>query len=69
MGEMRNAYDVLVGKRGGKRPFGRPRHGWEGKISVYLRAVGWKSVDWMHLAQERDQWRYLVYTVVNLVIT
>jgi len=44
----------LVRKTEGKRPFGRSRHGWE-DIRIYLRGIGWQSVDWMHLAQDRDQ--------------
>jgi hypothetical protein len=65
MEEMRNAY-VLVGKAEGKRPLGRPRHRWEGNIAMDLRKTGWKGADWMHLAQERDQWQALVNMVMNL---
>jgi hypothetical protein len=32
---------VLVGKPEGKRPFGRPRHRWEGNIKMDLQEVGW----------------------------
>jgi len=57
MGEMRNAYKILVGKPEGKRPLGRSRHRWEGNIRMDLREVMWEGVDWMYLAQNMDQWR------------
>jgi hypothetical protein len=65
MREMRKAYDILVGKPEGKRPLGRRRCRWEG-IRMDLRESGWKGVDWMHLAQDRSQWRALVNMVMNL---
>jgi hypothetical protein len=37
MGKMRNAYKILVEKREGKRPLGRPRHGWEDKMKMYFK--------------------------------
>jgi hypothetical protein len=66
MGEMRNAYGVLVGKPEGKRPLGRPRRRGEDNIRMYLRETGWKGVEWMHMAQDRDQWRAFVNTVMKL---
>jgi hypothetical protein len=66
MGEMRNAYNTLVGKPEGKKPLGRPRRRWEDNIRMDLREVGWEGVDWMHLAQGRDQWRAVVDTVMKL---
>jgi hypothetical protein len=54
----------LVGKPEGKRPLGRPRHGWE-DIRLDLREIGWEGVDWMHLAQDRDQWQAVVNMVMN----
>jgi hypothetical protein len=66
MGEKRNAYRILVGNPEGKRPLGIPRHRWEGNIRVDLREIGWGGVDWICLAQDRDQWRALVNTVMNL---
>jgi hypothetical protein len=53
---MRNAYNILVGEPEGKRPFGDPKHRWEG-IRMDLREIGCKGVDWMHLAQDRYQWQ------------
>jgi hypothetical protein len=66
MGEQRNVYKVLMGKPEGKRPLGRPRCRWEDGIRMDLREIGWRSVDWIQLAQVRDQLRALVNTVMNL---
>jgi hypothetical protein len=66
MGEDRNVYRFLMGKPEGKRPLGRPRRRWEDGIRMYLREIGWGSVDWIQLAQDRDQWRDLVNMVMNL---
>jgi hypothetical protein len=55
MGEMRNAPKVLVRKPEGWRPLGRPRHRWEGNITMDLREIGWEGVDWIYLAQDRDR--------------
>jgi hypothetical protein len=64
MGEVRNVYKVLVEKS--KDHFGRPRRRWENNIRMDLRGIGWEIVDWIHLAQNRDQGRALVNTVMNL---
>jgi hypothetical protein len=66
MREKRNAYRILVGKPEGKRPLGRPRHRWVDNIKIDLGEIGWDGVDWVDLAQDRDQWRALVNTVLNL---
>jgi hypothetical protein len=66
MGETRNAYRILVGKPEGKRPVGRPRRRWVDNIKMVLREIGWDGVDWIELAQDRDQWRAPVNTVMNL---
>jgi hypothetical protein len=66
MGETRNAYGILVGKPEGKRPLGRPRRRWVDNIKTDLSEIGWDGVDWIELAQDRDQWRALVKTVLNL---
>jgi hypothetical protein len=66
MGEGRNLYRVLVGKPEGKRPLGRPRRRWEDEIKMDLREIGWGGVEWIHLAQDRDRWRTLVYAMMNL---
>jgi len=66
MGKMRNAYKILVRKPEWKKPLGRHRCRWEDNIRINLREIGWEGVDWMHLAQDKDQWQDLVCTVVNL---
>jgi hypothetical protein len=63
MEEKRTAYRILVGKREGKRPLGRPRRRWVDNIKMDLREIGCDRVDWMDVAQDRDQWRALVNTV------
>jgi hypothetical protein len=55
-----------VGKPEGKRPLGRPTRRWEDNIKKDLREIGWGGMDWIDLAQDRDQWRALVNTVINL---
>jgi hypothetical protein len=55
MGDMRNAYNVLVGNPEGKRPFGRSRLRWEDNIEMDLKDRGWQGVIWMHLAHDMDQ--------------
>jgi hypothetical protein len=66
MEEKRNAYRLLVGKPEGKRPLGRPRRRWVGNIKMDLREKGGDGMDWINLSQNRDQWRALVNTVMNL---
>jgi hypothetical protein len=65
-GAKRNAYRILVGKPEGKRPLGRPIHRWEDNIKIDLREIGWSGMDWIDLAEDRDQWRALVNTVMNV---
>jgi hypothetical protein len=64
--ETGNVYKVMVGKPEGKGPFGRPRHRWEGNIRMDLREIGWESVNWFHLSQDRDQWLAVLNMVMNL---
>jgi hypothetical protein len=66
MREDRKLYKVLMGKPERKRPLGRPRRGWEDGIRMDLRETGWRSVEWTQLAQDRDLWRALVNTAMNL---
>jgi hypothetical protein len=58
MGEMR--------KPEGKRPLGTPKRKWEDTIKMDLREIVWEGVEWMHLAQDRDQWWAVVNTVMSL---
>jgi hypothetical protein len=64
MGET-TAYRVLVGTPEGKRPLGRPRRRRSDNIKINLRETGWDGIDWLDLAQDRDQWRPLLNTVMN----
>ena len=66
MGEGRGVYRVLVGKLERKRSLGRPRRRCEDNIKMDLQEVGGGCEDWMELAQDRDRWRALVSTVMNL---
>jgi hypothetical protein len=68
MGEMKNVYNILIRKPEGKRPLGRSGCRWE-DITVQSRENGWVGVGWILLAQDRDQWRALVYTVMNFLVT
>jgi hypothetical protein len=56
----------LVGKLGGKRQLRRRRSRWEDNIKMDIRDIGWSGMDWIDLAQDRDWWRALVNTVMNL---
>jgi hypothetical protein len=66
MGEVRGAYNILVGRPEGRRQLGRPRRRWEDNIKMDHREIWFGDVDWIHLAQDRDRWRALVNTVMNL---
>jgi hypothetical protein len=66
MGEGRGVYRILVGRPEGKRPLERPRRRWEDNIKMGLREIGVDGANWIHLAQDRVQWRAFVNTVMNL---
>ena len=68
MEEGRVVHKVLVMKHDGKRPLGRPRRKWEDNIKMELQKMGRGCGDWMELAQDRDRWRALVSTVMNLPV-
>ena len=57
---------VLVGRPEGKRQLGRPRRRWEDNIKMDLQEVRGDCGDWIELAQDRDRWRALVSTLMNL---
>jgi hypothetical protein len=65
----RNAYRILVGKPEGKRPLGRPRRRWLDNIKLDLGEIKWDGIDWIDVAQDVDQWRALLNTVMNLRIS
>jgi hypothetical protein len=69
MGEKRNAYVLLVGKPEGKGPLGRPRSRCVDNIRMGLGEVGLGDVDWIGLAQDRNRWRALVNSVLNLRVS
>jgi hypothetical protein len=58
--------NTLVGKPEGRRPLGRPRRRWEDNIKMEHGEIRFGDVDWIHLAQDRDRWRAVVNTVMNL---
>jgi hypothetical protein len=64
MGERRNTYRILVGKPEGKRPLGRPRRRYVDTIKIHLRQIGRNGTDWIN--HDRDQWRALANTAMNL---
>jgi hypothetical protein len=66
MGEKRNAYNIVVGEPEGKGPLGRPRRRWVDAIKMVFREIGWDGMDWINLARDKDQWRAIVNTVMNL---
>jgi hypothetical protein len=66
IGEKRNAYRLLVGNPEGNRPLGRPRRRWFDNIRMDLGEVEWGDVDWICLPQDRNWWRALVNSVLNL---
>jgi hypothetical protein len=66
MGEPRNAYRIFEGKPEGKRPLERPRRRWMDNIKMDLGKLEWDGRGWIELAQDRDQWKALVNTVMNL---
>jgi hypothetical protein len=65
-GKRRNMYRLLVGKPEGKKLLGRPRHRWVDNIRMDLEEVGWGDVDWIGLVQDRNRWRAVVNSVLNL---
>jgi hypothetical protein len=62
----RYAYSILFCKSDGKSLLGRLRRRWEDYVRMDLKEIGWDDVNWIRLAQDRDQWRALVHTAMNL---
>jgi hypothetical protein len=67
--ERSDVYRILVGKPEGKSPLGRPRRRWVDNIKMDLRETGWDGMDWIDLAEDRDEWRALVNTVMSLRVS
>jgi hypothetical protein len=65
-GEKKHVCRILVGKPEGRRPLGRTRRRWVDNIKMDLREIGWAGMDWIDLTQDRDRWRALVNTAMNL---
>jgi hypothetical protein len=55
MGEKRYVYRILKRKPEGKRPLGKPTRRWADNIKMALRDTGWGGMEWIHLAQDKDQ--------------
>jgi hypothetical protein len=66
MGRNRMRIGFLVGMPEVKRPLRRPRHMWEGNIKNDLREIGWGGMNWIDLAEDNNQWKAHVNTVMNL---
>jgi hypothetical protein len=66
MREKRITYRILVGKPEGKRPLGRPRHRWMDNIKMDFDEIELGGMDWIDLVEDKDHWRALVNTVMNL---
>jgi hypothetical protein len=69
MGKRRNAYRLLVGKPEGKKPLGRSRRRWVDNITMDLGEVVWDDVDWIGLAQDKNRWKAVVNSVLNLRVS
>jgi hypothetical protein len=68
MHKKRNAYRILVGKSESRRPVGRYTHMCEGNIQMDLGEIGRSGMDWIHLAQDKNLWKALVNTIMNLQV-
>jgi predicted nucleic acid-binding Zn-ribbon protein len=62
----RDAFKILVGESQSKRDRLYPMFRWEENVRMDLREIGWDGVDWINLAQDRDEWPAVVNTVMNL---
>jgi hypothetical protein len=65
MREKRNEYRILVENPEGKRPLGRPRRRWVDNIRMDLREIECDGIDWIYMAQDREQWRALLNTAMS----
>ena len=69
MEEGRSAFKVLTGEPTGKRLLGRPRRRWEDNIRMDLEEIGINAENWVDSAQDRNYWRALVNTALNLQVS
>jgi len=63
---MRNSYNILIGKSEGKQSLGRLRRRGKDNIRMDIKETGWEDVNWTRLAQDKDQWRAFLNTIMNL---
>ena len=69
MAEGRSTFKILTGTPTGKRPLGRPRRRWEGNIRMDLKEIGIDTRNWVDSAQDRDYWRALVNSALDLRVS
>jgi ribosome biogenesis protein Nip4 len=62
----RSVYKVLMRKPEGRRPLGRPSSRRGDWIRMDLRKIGWGSVEWIQVVHDKERWRAVVNTVMNL---
>jgi hypothetical protein len=67
IGALRGEYRVLVGRHDERIPLGRPRSRWKDNVKIDIEEVGWGSMNWIGLAQDRDSWRAIVNVVIKLL--
>jgi hypothetical protein len=65
IGDRESANRVLVGRLRGKRTLGRSRHNWDDNINIDIQEVGWRVMDFIVVAQDRDRWHALFIAVMN----
>jgi hypothetical protein len=68
MGVMTNVHRALDGKLERNRLVGKPMRKWTGNIKTSVNDTECEVMDWVHLAQNKVQWRALVNTVMKLRI-
>jgi hypothetical protein len=67
-GDVKNVYNILVEEYEAKKPFRGARCRLEDNIRIDLRKIVWECVNWMFVAQDRDQWQAFMNTVMNLQV-
>jgi hypothetical protein len=64
----RYEYMMSMGNSEENRPVGRSRRRWVDNFKMDLREIGWDGMGWIDQAQDGDQWRPLVKSVINLLV-